>query len=258
MTTALYPVDDHYRLCLASGMDLEQIARGATLTPLQAQRFRIWKAYVGGLGAKVRKPLVLLIGGATNTGKSTLAADIAYRLGIRQVLSTDSIREVMRQRYPEDDILKEPSYRAGEHSADTFADRFIKQAGSVWRTLLPIVERCEWGGESIAVEGVHVLPSVVCDRHGCGPERWVFVITSLRDPAVHEERFLLRSKSTHFNKPPERYLVHFDGVRRANELFKRLGKLAGIPIIDTADYREAREAILCRVFHAVQRELGNV
>src|SRR5207302_2322802 len=41
-------------------------------------------------------PLVLLIGGATGVGKSTIATQIAARLGIVRVVATDAIREVMR------------------------------------------------------------------------------------------------------------------------------------------------------------------
>ena len=41
-------------------------------------------------------PLVLLIGGATGVGKSTIATQLAARLGIVRVVATDAIREVMR------------------------------------------------------------------------------------------------------------------------------------------------------------------
>ena len=42
-------------------------------------------------------PLVILIGGATGVGKSTIATQLAHRLGIVRVVATDAaIREVMR------------------------------------------------------------------------------------------------------------------------------------------------------------------
>src|SRR5438876_10527976 len=41
-------------------------------------------------------PLVILIGGATGVGKSTVATQLAVRLGIVRVVATDAIREVMR------------------------------------------------------------------------------------------------------------------------------------------------------------------
>ena len=45
---------------------------------------------------RLDRPLLLLIGGATGTGKSTLATEIAYRLGISRITSTDIIRQAMR------------------------------------------------------------------------------------------------------------------------------------------------------------------
>src|SRR5213080_2751626 len=41
-------------------------------------------------------PIVVLIGGTTGTGKSTVAQEVAHRLGINRVASTDFIRQTMR------------------------------------------------------------------------------------------------------------------------------------------------------------------
>jgi 2-phosphoglycerate kinase len=41
-------------------------------------------------------PVIILLGGTSGTGKSTLASLLASRLGISTVLSTDSIRHIMR------------------------------------------------------------------------------------------------------------------------------------------------------------------
>src|SRR3954454_23670755 len=41
-------------------------------------------------------PVIVLIGGSTGTGKSTVAVEVAHRLGINRVASTDFIRQTMR------------------------------------------------------------------------------------------------------------------------------------------------------------------
>ena len=41
-------------------------------------------------------PVILLVGGGTGTGKSTVATEVAYRLGITRVTSTDFVRQTMR------------------------------------------------------------------------------------------------------------------------------------------------------------------
>ena len=40
-------------------------------------------------------PIIVLVGGATGTGKSTVATEAAYRLGITRVTSTDFIRSML-------------------------------------------------------------------------------------------------------------------------------------------------------------------
>ena len=40
--------------------------------------------------------MILLVGGGTGTGKSTVATEVAYRLGITRVTSTDFVRQTMR------------------------------------------------------------------------------------------------------------------------------------------------------------------
>jgi 2-phosphoglycerate kinase len=40
--------------------------------------------------------VIILLGGTSGTGKSTLASLLASRLGISTVLSTDTIRHIMR------------------------------------------------------------------------------------------------------------------------------------------------------------------
>jgi 2-phosphoglycerate kinase len=44
----------------------------------------------------LERPLVVLLGGTTGVGKSTIAAMLAARLGVNRVIATDVIRQVLR------------------------------------------------------------------------------------------------------------------------------------------------------------------
>src|SRR5581483_7245710 len=61
-------------------------------------------------------PLVILIGGTTGVGKSTIATQLAARLGIVRVVATDAVREVMRAMFSERlmPTLYRSSFEAGE------------------------------------------------------------------------------------------------------------------------------------------------
>ena len=65
-------------------------------------------------------PLVILVGGATGTGKSTVATEIAYRFGITRVTSTDFVRETMRAFFSREFMpsIHHSSFEAGEAAPD--------------------------------------------------------------------------------------------------------------------------------------------
>src|SRR5438067_10620904 len=64
---------------------------------------------------RLEVPLVILLGGATGVGKSTIATMLAIRLGITRVITTDAIRVVMRWLFTEDifPTLHASSFHAG-------------------------------------------------------------------------------------------------------------------------------------------------
>ena len=65
-------------------------------------------------------PVVILIGGATGVGKSTIATQLAARLGIVRVVATDAIREVMR-------AMLSPELMPTLHVSSFQADRAMRE-----------------------------------------------------------------------------------------------------------------------------------
>ena len=107
-------------------------------------------------------PLVILIGGATGVGKSTIATQLAARLGIVRVVATDAIREVMRSMLsPElmptlhtssfhaDQALREPPGK----SADALLLGFREQTAAVAVGINALIERAATEGTGIIIEG---------------------------------------------------------------------------------------------------------
>ena len=112
-------------------------------------------------------PLVILIGGATGVGKSTIATHLAHRLGIVRVVATDgSIREVMRSMlsaelmptlhvssFQTDTVVREPTRRS-----DALVAGFREQTAAVSVGIEALIKRAAADGTSIVIEGVHVVP----------------------------------------------------------------------------------------------------
>jgi len=76
-----------------------------------AERYLVWRSFT-----LLEKPLVIAIGGTAAAGKSTLAVELAHRLGITNVVGSDSIREIMRTMFSDDllPLLHRSSYSAHE------------------------------------------------------------------------------------------------------------------------------------------------
>ena len=53
---------------------------------------------------QAKKSVIILLAGASGTGKSTLASLLARRFGIQTVISTDSIRHIMRNFLDQKDL----------------------------------------------------------------------------------------------------------------------------------------------------------
>src|SRR5205085_534353 len=80
---------------------------------------------------QIDRPLIILIGGATGVGKSTVASQLAGRLGITRVIPTDAIREVMRSMFSEElmPTLHTSSFDADHlvrHPLPRTSDRYLE------------------------------------------------------------------------------------------------------------------------------------
>src|SRR5215211_3718341 len=69
----------------------ERQAEQIDVAGLAVRRYRDWRRL-----DRLERPLVVMIGGTTGVGKSTLATMLAARLGITRVIATDVIRQVLR------------------------------------------------------------------------------------------------------------------------------------------------------------------
>ena len=113
-------------------------------------------------------PLILLVGGATGTGKSTITTEVAHRLGITRVTSTDFVRQTMRAFFSEA-FMPPPllELRGGHRGRRPGEDpREASCAASSTRrgtssSASGGVERALTEGHSMALEGVHLVPGLV-------------------------------------------------------------------------------------------------
>ena len=209
-------------------------------------------------------PLVVLIGGTTGVGKSTLATQLATRLGIVRVVATDAVREVMRALFSKElmPALHASSFEAGSvlrepPSRDAVVVGFREQTAAVAVGVQALVERAAMEGTHLIIEGAHVVPGFI------DLEPWrdrilaVPVVVTIEEEEVHRGHFAVRA-SDHAGRPAQRYLDRFEDIRRVQRYIKSQALSHGVQVIANHSFDRALISIIDLVMErATERASAN-
>ena len=188
-------------------------------------------------------PVVILIGGATGVGKSTIATQLAARLGIVRVVATDAIREVMRalhvSSFQADQAMREPPIRG----VDALVVGFREQTAAVSVGINALIERAATEGTSIVIEGAHVVPGFFdVEKHGEGILAVPFII-GIDDEERHRSHFAAREDAI-AARPATRYVEGFDGIRRLQGYVKGQALAHGVPVIPNHSFDQTIATVI--------------
>ena len=197
-------------------------------------------------------PIVLLVGGATGTGKSTVATEIAYRLGITRVTSTDFVRQTMRAFFSKDFMpsIHYSSFDAGEARDEDDPDRvlhgFLDQTRNVLVGVRAAIDRVLHEGWSMVLEGVHLVPGMLpTEIDGALVVQFVLAI---EDVEAHASHFWMRDTASGHARPFERYLDSLGDIRHLQDYIVARADKAGVPVIENGNIEaavgEAMELVL--------------
>lgn len=201
------------------------------------------------------KPLVIYLGGASGTGKSTLAVELAPLLQIYRVNATDTVRQVMRMVFARPILpgLHRSSFDPPDHGrrrsrTKRVLEHFDEQSRRVCVGVRALVERAITERMNILVEGVHLIPPFVpfadLDEHVI---QVPLLLTAL-DEENHRSRFVQRGTA---KRRAERYHTHFDDIREIQNHLLVQAEERDVPILDTDEV----STTLVRALRVVTSEL---
>jgi len=202
----------------------------------------------------LERPLVILVGGATGTGKSTIATEIAYRLGITRVTSTDFVRETMRAFFSHEFM---PSIHYSSFEADAAAPGaddpliagFLEQSRQVLVGVRASIERALHEGWSMVLEGVHLVPGLLplLDGHALVTA----CVVKIEDESAHAQHFFMREAGT--ERPMVKYLDRFGEIRRLQRFIVERAEREGVPVIENENAERATRTVADLVLSAAER-----
>jgi 2-phosphoglycerate kinase len=194
-------------------------------------------------------PLIVLVGGATGTGKSTVATEAAYRLGITRVTSTDFVRQTMRAFFSQEFMpaIHYSSFEAAaglrepEHAEDPVIAGFLEQTRNVLVGVRALIDRALEEGWSMVLEGVHLVPGMlppVVDA------LFVQCVLAIEDEEEHSTHFMVRDVGSDGLRPHAKYIDRLDDIRNIQDHIVRRARRHRVPVIAHPDMRQSIDAVL--------------
>ena len=208
-----------------------------------ARRYEAWSDFIHS-----GRPLLILIGGAPGTGKSTLSSALAAHLDIVRTQSTDMLREVMRMMIPERLLpaLHTSSFTAwkklpldweGEQRTEALINGYLTQAELLSVALEGEIQRALQERVSMILEGVHIHPELPRKIANVGDTIIVPLMTGVLNADELRTRFKGRSKTAP-DRRSKRYLEEFDAIWDLQSFLLSEADRTGVSIIRNDD-REA-------------------
>jgi 2-phosphoglycerate kinase len=191
-------------------------------------------------------PIILLVGGATGTGKSTVATEAAYRLGITRVTSTDFIRQTMRAFFSSEFMpsIHYSSFEVGGRDADEpdpLLNGFLEQTRNVLVGVRAAIDRAMQEGWSMVLEGVHLVPGML--PTSIEGALVVQCVLAIEDEEEHASHFATRD-TDQGARAPAKYLRHLDDIRTIQAHIVRRARKHDVPVIENEEMQQVVTAVI--------------
>jgi 2-phosphoglycerate kinase len=198
-------------------------------------------------------PIIVLIGGATGTGKSTVATDVAYRLGITRVSSTDFVRQTMRaflsHRFMPS-IHRSSFDVPDEDELSDVLGAFVEQTQNVLIGVRAVIDRALQEGWSLVLEGVHLVPGMLPKVEGA---LVVHCVLAIEDEDAHAAHFWVRDASSEGLRPVQKYLDALPDIRLVQEFVVEQARRAGIPVVENGSIELSIATVMELVLSRAER-----
>ena len=221
-----------------------------------AERYLVWREF-----EEPDKPVILLLGGAAGVGKTSLALAVAQRLGIRRVLSTDSIRNVMRLTLSQElmPALYSSSFEAHreppgiDQSSETVVGGFLDQSRAVAVGARAIIERAIEENTSLVLDGVSLVPGLLDLEAYRSSAHIYFLLVARLDEQAFRRHFEERAKQQK-NRQASRYVARMKEILTIQEWLLEIADRHQVPILDNITLEGSTLLVIRHVVESLRKQ----
>lgn len=224
-----------------------------------AQRYLVWREF-----QEPDKPVIVLLGGTTGVGKTSLGLAVAQRLGISRILSTDSIRHVMRIMLSSDlmPALHASSFEAHreipavtEEENEAVIEGFMAQARTVSVGVRAIIDRAIEENTSVVLDGVSLVPGLMGLDDYRDEAHVYFLLVARLDEEAFRSHFQIRADREH-HRNASRYMARIDEILRIQEFLLELAERHEVPIVDNITLEGSTLLVIRHVVESLRKQGG--
>lgn len=203
-------------------------------------------------------PLILILEGSSASGKSMLAIRMIANLSSTRIISTDTIRQILRTSFSKQDFpeLFCHTYQAYQHKQvgpENLSDvvrGYLAQCEIIHPTVNELISRLSLEGVTAVIEGVHIIPGRIKELNPG-------VVEIIIHPRKDDHRAMFTSKHlvdglTTVSSSEESRLVEFKATREIQEFMIDRARETNTHIVELAEYHVAEMKICEIVIEAIE------
>lgn len=194
-----------------------------------------------------QETVLVLIGGTSGSGKSTVSEEVARRLGVQRVVDTDVIREVMRSVINPELLppLFTSTYGAAEKLRTNVGEQqviraFEQQVAVVQQGVVAAMRRIRKERISAVFNGVHLVSSLTDLSEFEDLAHLYHYVLTIGRVEDHRSRFITRMEES--GRGGKRYEDKLANIRRLDQYIQ--GASTGAVIVENEDLQQTATRIV--------------
>ncbi|MBW2313099.1 MAG: hypothetical protein JRH10_02825 [Deltaproteobacteria bacterium] len=209
------------------------------------------------------RPVILLLGGPTGAGKTSLALEVGHRLGIPRVMSTDTIRQVMRIMLSSAlaPALHASSYDAwraipdAESFEDPIVEGFRDQAQVVSVGVRGLIDRAVAENTSLILDGVSIVPGLMGRGSYAETADVIMMMVVNLGEEAYAGRFEARRRSP--KHQPHDYVENLDAILQIQDhLLELAEQVDDVPVVNNEDFEQSVQTVIRHVAKTLRERHG--